>query len=197
MASVSSRKRQPILLLWSNRTLSLNLEASLGTPLAGPRRGRREGVEVQRQLHVLDRIPQRLPDRVPHRLHVPGARQFEAFDAYLRDAADFLHRIVDVAILKTGETDLTVRIVAAETSEPIVVDAAEMSAGTSDDPFAPKAVILASVNGSPDRRVGAASPVNLPACRRGEGRRPLSSHGAPNIASVFPTGDWGIVLRSN
>jgi hypothetical protein len=50
---------------------------------------------------------------------------------------DLLHGVVDVAIGQAGETDLTVRIVAAEISEPIVVDAAEMSAGTSDDPFAP------------------------------------------------------------
>jgi hypothetical protein len=122
MASVSSRKRQPILLLWSNRTLSLNLEASLGTPLAGPRRGRREGVEVQRQLHVLDRIPQRLPDRVPHRLHVPRAGEFEAFQPrFATLCTSFTARS---AIGQARKTDLAVRVVAA--------------ASTSDDTSAPK-----------------------------------------------------------
>jgi len=37
--------------------------------LAGARRGRREGVEMQWQLHLVDRLPERLPARVPHRLH--------------------------------------------------------------------------------------------------------------------------------
>jgi hypothetical protein len=118
-------------------------------------------MEVQRQLHLLDGVPQRLPDRMPHRVHVPGAGEFEAFDAHLRDAADFLHRIVDVAIRKSGETDLTVRIVAAEISEPIVVDAAEMSAGTSDDPFAPKPAVRLSWANESNRPEAALRPSRL------------------------------------
>jgi len=41
---------------------------------------------MQRQLHLVDRLPERLPTRVPHRLHVPAARQFEAFETHLGDA---------------------------------------------------------------------------------------------------------------
>src|ERR1700730_13888231 len=94
-----------------------------GDAFARPRRGRRESVEVQRQLHVLDGVPQRIPDRMPHRLHVPGAGQLQPFDAHLGDAADLRHRVVDVAIRKTGETNLAVGIVAAEILEEIIVDA--------------------------------------------------------------------------
>ena len=109
---------------------------------------------------------------MPHRLHVPGAGQFEAFDAHLRDAADFLHRIVDVAIRKTGETDLTVRIVAAEISEPIVLDAAEMSADTSDDPFAP----LPAIRGTEIERQGSTQLRHWP---RGFGASATASDSRP------------------
>ena len=36
---------------------------------------------------------------------------------------DFLNRELDAAIRKAGEADLTVRVVAAEIPQPIVVDA--------------------------------------------------------------------------
>ena len=100
-----------------------------GNSFARSGRCRREGVEVQRQLHVFNRVPQGLPDRVPHRLHVPRAGQFEAFDAHLGDAVDLLHGVVDVAIRKTGETDLAVGVIAAEILEEIVVDAQHLVRG--------------------------------------------------------------------
>src|ERR1700730_3375956 len=100
-----------------------------GNPLAGPGRGRREGVEVQRQLHLLDGVPQRLPDRMPHRVHVPGAGEFQPLDAHLGDPMDLLHGVVNVAIRKTGETDLAVRIVTAEILEEIIVDAQHLVRG--------------------------------------------------------------------
>ena len=56
------------------------------------RRCAREGVEVQRQADLVDRLPQRLPDRMPHRLHVPRARQLEPAQPHLGDAVDLLHR---------------------------------------------------------------------------------------------------------
>src|SRR5439155_873360 len=56
-----------------------------GVLLAQLRRHRREGVEVQRYPHVVDRLPQRLPDRMPHGVHVPRARQLDALEAQLGD----------------------------------------------------------------------------------------------------------------
>jgi len=86
--------------------------------LPGARRGRREGVEMQRQLHLVDRLPERLPTRMPHRLHVPRARQLEALQSHLGDAMDLRHRALDAAIRQTGEADLAVRVVAAEILPP-------------------------------------------------------------------------------
>jgi hypothetical protein len=83
-----------------------------GDAFARPWRGRRESMEVQWQLHLLDGVPQRLPDRMPHRLHVPGAGQFQPLDAHLRDPVDLRHRVVDVAVGQARKTDLTVRVVA-------------------------------------------------------------------------------------
>src|SRR5271155_5204561 len=99
-----------------------------GTPhlpgqFARPRRGRREGVEVQRQVNLADRLPQRLPARVPHRLHVPGARQFEAAQPHLGDAMNLADRILDTAVRQAGEADMAVRVMAAELLQPVIVDA--------------------------------------------------------------------------
>src|ERR1700747_979135 len=60
---------------------------------------------------------------MPHRLHVPRTRQFEASEADLGDAVDFLYRGVDVAVRQTGETDLAIGVMAAEALQPIIVDA--------------------------------------------------------------------------
>jgi len=75
------------------------------------RRDRREGVEMQRQLHFVDRLPERLPARVPHWLHVPRTRRFKALEADLGDAMNLLHREFDAAAIgQAGEADLAVRI---------------------------------------------------------------------------------------
>ena len=60
---------------------------------------------------------------MPHRLHIPRAGQFEAFEAELGDAVDFLCRGVDVAVGQTGETDLSIGVMAAEALQPIIVNA--------------------------------------------------------------------------
>ena len=78
---------------------------------------------MERQLHLVDRLPQRLPHRVPHRLHVPGAGELEPLDAHLGDPVDLFDRVVDVAIGQAGKPDLALRVVPAELLEPIVVDA--------------------------------------------------------------------------
>src|SRR5665213_4053167 len=74
-----------------------------GQLVAHPLRNLREGVEVQRQLDVVDRLPQLVPARVPHRLHVPRARQFQPAQAELGDAVDLLRRRRDIAIGQAGE----------------------------------------------------------------------------------------------
>ena len=74
---------------------------------------------MQRELDIVDRLPQGLP----HRLHVPRAGELETFEAELGDAANLLDRRVDVAIRQTGKADLAVGMMAAEISEPVVIDA--------------------------------------------------------------------------
>jgi len=71
-----------------NAETPVNIAArrTFGALLAGPRRDGWQGVEMPRQLHPADPLPERLPTRVPHRLHVPAARQFEAFETHLGDA---------------------------------------------------------------------------------------------------------------
>jgi hypothetical protein len=111
--------------IWKPETTVKNTERPTRPPmlLDGVRAARREGVEVQRQLHVVHRLPQRLPHRMPHRLHVPRAGELEAADAHLGDAIDLLHRGVDVAVGQAGQPDVPVGIVAAEVLQPVVVDA--------------------------------------------------------------------------
>src|SRR5438477_3731382 len=46
--------------------------------------------------------------------------QFEASEAELGDPVDFLYRGVDVAVGQTGETDLAIWIMAAETLQPVI-----------------------------------------------------------------------------
>ena len=84
---------------------------------------------MQRQLDVIDRLPQLLPIRVPHRLHVPGAGQFEAAQPHLGDPVNLGDRLVDIAVGQAGETDLPVGVVTAEILQPVIVDAQHLVAG--------------------------------------------------------------------
>jgi hypothetical protein len=63
---------------------------------------------------------QKLPARVPHRLHVPRARQFEAFQCHFCDTLDLGYRLLDTAIGQAGETDLAVGVVAAGIFQPVI-----------------------------------------------------------------------------
>jgi hypothetical protein len=69
---------------------------------------------MHRQLHLVDRPPERLPARVQTSADVPRARLFETFKPHLRDAMDLLDRALDAAIGQARETDLAVRVMAAE-----------------------------------------------------------------------------------
>ena len=83
----------------------------------------REGVEVERQPHVVDGLPEWLPHGMPHGLHVPRAGQLHASQSEPGHTVDLLHGGVDVAIGQARESDEAAGIVAAEIHEPVVVDA--------------------------------------------------------------------------
>src|SRR5213594_1392738 len=93
-------------------------QALLLVDLAG--RHRREGVEVQREVHVVHRLPERLPDRMPHGLHVPRARELHAAQTEPADAIDLFHGSVDVAVGQAREPDEPRGVVLAEVHEPVV-----------------------------------------------------------------------------
>ena len=59
-------------------------------------------MKVERQLHLVDSLPERLSAGMPHRLHVPRARQFETLEAHFRDAVDLLHGEIDAAVEQAG-----------------------------------------------------------------------------------------------
>src|SRR5215475_6272862 len=98
-----------------------------GRPLAHGRRHGGKGMEVQRQVDLVHRLPERLPRGMPHGVHVPGAGELESSEPHLGHAVDLLHRRSDVPVGQAGEADLPVGIVAAEVHQPVVVDAEHLA----------------------------------------------------------------------